>query len=82
MNQSQRAGANATNQHWPVALDEKLWFVAADEGKPVGPVSADQIARGILAGRVPRDAMVACQGDAEWRDVLDVREIVAALKAL
>ena len=58
------------------------WYVCVEDGAPVGPVSADQIARGILAGKVPRDAYVARAGDGGWREILDTREIVAALKAL
>jgi hypothetical protein len=55
------------------------WYVSAD-GKTVGPVSADQIARGIRAGLVPRDAQVAFVGDGNWKDILDVPEVIEALK--
>jgi hypothetical protein len=64
------------------AIRIREWYVWVDGGDAVGPVSADQIARGILVGKVPRDAQVARAGDYEWGDVLDSTAVVAALKAL
>jgi hypothetical protein len=62
---------------------ERRWYVVdASVGEPVGPVSVDQIARGIIHGSVPRDAYVACEGDPVWQEILDVPEVVAALKSL
>jgi hypothetical protein len=56
------------------------FYVWSESGEPVGPVSVDQIARGILAGRVPLQAFVTRPGETEWRKVLETREIVRALE--
>ena len=64
------------------ALIAPEWYVWVEEGDPVGPVSADQIARGIKAGRVPGDAQVARAGGTHWTEVLDSSAVVDALKAL
>ena len=59
-----------------------LWYVCVVDGEPVGPVSAHQIARAIVRGKVPRDASVARQGDVAWQELLDTPDIVFALKGL
>ncbi|MDB4996206.1 MAG: hypothetical protein JWM74_3638, partial [Myxococcaceae bacterium] len=56
------------------------FYVWSESGEPVGPVSVDQIARGILAGRVPLQAFVTRPGEPAWRKVLETREIVRALE--
>ncbi len=61
-------------------LNEQTWLVWVEGGDPVGPVSADQIARGIRAGKVPGDARVKREEDVFWSDVLDEPDIIAALK--
>jgi len=63
-------------------LAAPVWHVWVEGGEPVGPVSADQIARGIRAGKVPSDASVRHDTDTFWGDLLDVADIVAALKAV
>jgi hypothetical protein len=60
----------------------KDWYVYQGEGNPVGPLTADLIARGIIAGKVSREAFVACQGDAQWLGVMLTPEITQALEAL
>jgi hypothetical protein len=64
------------------AISLPEWYVWVEGGDAVGPVSANQIARGILAGKVPRDAQVARHGDDAWFEVLDSGAVVAALKSL
>ena len=66
----------------PGAIDIREWYVSVGYGDPVGPVSTELIARGIAAGKVPRTAYVARIGDSVWQDLLDVPEIVRALKTL
>lgn len=61
---------------------EPVWHVWTEGGDPIGPVSADQIARGVQAGKVPSHASVRHQSDTFWSDLLDVPAIVAALKAV
>jgi hypothetical protein len=63
-------------------LSERIWHVSVDGGAAVGPVSADQIARGIRAGKVPSHARVKRETDIFWTDAIDVVEVVAALKAV
>lgn len=63
-------------------LAERVWFVWAEGTEPVGPVSADQIARGIRAGRVPSDVSVRHESEIFWSDLIDQRVIVDALKAV
>lgn len=66
----------------PDRLRAPVWFVWIEGGDPVGPVSADQIARGIQAGKVPTHASVRQGADTFWGDVLDAPDIVSALKAV
>ena len=56
-----------------------VWVEGSD---PVGPVSADQIARGLRAGKVPSHASLQREGDLFAFDVLDEPEVIAALKQL
>jgi hypothetical protein len=63
-------------------LAERVWYVWVEGGEPTGPVSADQIARGIRAGRVPSEASVRHESEIFWSDLLDHRDIVDALKAV
>ena len=74
--------ADDTGPRAPVWMTMREWYVCEEDGPPLGPVSADQLARGIVAGKVPRDAFVACAGDEAWQDILDVPEVIAALKSL
>ncbi len=61
-------------------LLEPVWQVWIEGGEPVGPVSADQVARGLRAGKVPSDARIKREIDTFWSDLLDSEDIVAALK--
>lgn len=60
----------------------KGWFVHVAGTDPVGPVSANQVARGIKAGKIPAEASIQWQGDLWWKGVYDEPAIIAALKAL
>ena len=68
----------------PVAprLAAAVWHVWIEGGDAVGPVSADQIARGIRAGKVPSDASLRHESETFWTDLLDVPDIIAALKSV
>jgi hypothetical protein len=63
-------------------LHEQSWYVWIEGGDVVGPVSANQVARGIKAGRVPSDASVQRHGDVWWSGVLDAPDIIEALKEI
>jgi len=56
-----------------------VWVPGVDA---IGPVSADQIARGIRAGKVPPDASIQRVGDFFAQDLLEEPEVIEALKAL
>jgi hypothetical protein len=64
------------------ALNHAKWMVWVEGGEVVGPVSADQLARGIRAQRVPTDASVQLQGEVFWSGILDEPEVIEALKSL
>ena len=64
------------------ALAVAEWYVRVGEDEPVGPVSADQIARGVRAGKIPEDAEVARIGATYWEEVFESPAVIAALKAL
>jgi hypothetical protein len=61
-------------------LAAPVWHVSIEGGDPVGPVSADQIARGLRSGRVPARARVRHERDSSWSDLLDIRDVIAALE--
>lgn len=64
-------------------LSARDWYVYVEgTEEPVGPVSADQLARGIRAGKVPTDASVKRTHDVFWAGILDEPAIIEALKAL
>jgi hypothetical protein len=60
----------------------KGFFVHVEGTEPVGPVSANQVARGIKAGKIPAEASIQWQGDLWWKGVYDEPAVIAALKAL
>jgi hypothetical protein len=62
------------------SVEIREWYVCTRGGDPVGPVSTDLIARGIIAGKVPRSALVARVGDSVWQRALRVPEITTALE--
>lgn len=66
----------------PSPLDAAQWLVYVEGGEVVGPVSANQVARGIRAGRVPSDASIQAVGEVFWTGVLDEPAVIAALKSL
>lgn len=66
----------------PQEHQERVWEVWVEGGDPIGPVSADQIARGVRSGKVPSDASVKKVGDTFWGDLLDAPELLAALKSV
>jgi hypothetical protein len=70
------------NRALPRGIDIREWYVCTRGSEPVGPVSSELVARGIVAGKVPRDALLARVGDSVWQRVLRVPEITAALEAI
>jgi hypothetical protein len=70
----------ASDRPVPPALAARVWHVWVEGGEPVGPVSADQIARGLRAGKIPSDASVRHEDEPFWSDLFDNADVVAALK--
>jgi len=66
----------------PGPLEVAVWMVYVEGGEVVGPVSAQQIARGLRAGRVPTEASIQRNGEVFWVGLLDEPLIIAALKTL
>ena len=58
------------------------WYVACAGSKPVGPVDLDRVRRGILAERVPTDALVCRVGESQWQSLYDVPELADAIDEL
>src|SRR5437016_5551451 len=59
-----------------------IWHVWVEGTEPVGPVTADQIARGIKAGKIPSEASIRRDDDPFWSDLFDVPAVVSALKSV
>jgi len=58
------------------------WHVRHGDGDAVGPIGTDLVVRGLMAGRVPLDALVRREGDERWTPVARVAEFrEAALHA-
>jgi hypothetical protein len=75
--------APVSQVNWaPPSRLEKKWMVYVEGGEVVGPVSADQIARGIKAGVIPMEASVQAAGEVFWDGVLDNVAVISALKSL
>lgn len=63
-------------------LEVKQWMVHVEGGDPVGPVSLEQIARGVRARRIPPEASVQRVGEVFWSGVLDEPWVIHALKSV
>ncbi len=59
---------------------ESAWFVYNDNGDHVGPVGTALLVKGIVAGKVPRDALVRGPIEVKWRPWLEVAEISDAVE--
>ncbi len=59
---------------------ESAWFVYNDNGDPIGPVGTALLVKGIVAGKVPRDALVRGPTEVKWRPWLEVAEISDAVE--
>ena len=57
-----------------------LYYVYNADNNHIGPVSADLLARGVVAGKLPGDAFVAPVGANSWRPLSQVEEVAAALR--
>jgi hypothetical protein len=69
-----------SNRPVPPELAVPVWHVWVEGGEEVGPVSADQIARGLRAGKIPSEASIRHENEPFWSDLFDNADVVAALK--
>ncbi len=54
-------------------MSDDKWLVRINDANPVGPVTTDQLRRGVEAGKVPPEAVVQQVGSSEpWRPVSEV----------
>jgi hypothetical protein len=60
----------------------KDWYVFQADGNHIGPISTDLLARGVIAGKVQREAHVGARGDTQWYPLLSVPEIQQAIAGL
>jgi hypothetical protein len=65
----------------PTHLRVPQYFVFSADQQHVGPVTAEHIGRGVVAGKVPPDAFVAPVGAAEWVPLGSVPDINVAVNA-
>lgn len=56
------------------------FYVHSPQFQPAEPLTADHIARGIAAGKIPESALVAQVGATSWTAIESVDEIVEALR--
>lgn len=56
----------------------KTWYIAAD-GQQYAASSTEELLGWIREGRVPAEAMVWCEGMAEWAQVLSIAELASSL---
>lgn len=67
--------ASATSSHLLHVAPSPEWFVCLPGGQPVGPVSTDQLLKGLSSGSVPRSALVARSGDPQWTPVIGIQAL-------
>jgi hypothetical protein len=56
------------------------WHVRIAEADAIGPIGTDLVVRGVVAGRVPLDALVRRDGDARWIPIARVAEFREAVR--
>ena len=64
----------------PAAPVQNQFYVYSSDNNHVGPVNAELIARGVVAGRVPNDAYVAPLGSTSWVPMATIQEIADAVQ--
>ncbi|HEY8039617.1 MAG TPA: DUF4339 domain-containing protein [Polyangiaceae bacterium] len=58
------------------------WYVYQGDGRHIGPLSTDTLARAWLAGKVPQDSYIGAAGDTRWWPLGAVPEIMDAVRAI
>lgn len=57
------------------------WYVYGDGAAVVGPVTTEQVVRGLVSGKVPTDALVQPADGGVWKPILDIEEFDEAAQA-
>ena len=63
----------------PVARD---WYLYMADGRHLGPLSTDFLARGWLTGQIPPNMYVGTAGEPGWYPLAQIPEIMDAVRAL
>lgn len=64
----------------PTAPVQNQFYVFSADNNHVGPVNAELIARGVVAGRVSHDAFIAPTGSTNWVPIASIQEIADAIQ--
>lgn len=56
------------------------WYIATSGSEPIGPVSEELVIKGILAGKVPVEALVAQVGEEGWHPLVTVKAFAQAVR--
>lgn len=79
---AQQAPQSVPTVRTPGPLEMADWMVHVEGAQVYGPVSAQQIAHALRAGRLPTEASIQRNGEVFWVGLLDEPMIIAALKTL
>jgi GYF domain 2 len=58
------------------------WYVYQADGRHIGPLSTETLARAWLSGQVPQNVFVGALGDAQWWPLQGVPELLNAAKTI
>lgn len=70
---------NAIRPSDPKVPALQQYYVYSADNNHVGPVSAELIARGVVAGKVPEDAFIAPTGSSNWTPISHIAEVFGAV---
>lgn len=76
------ADASAVPPGAPPSLLWRDWYVYQADGRHIGPLSTDTLARAWLNRQVPQGACVGAAGDGRWWPVEAVTEVMEAARAI
>jgi hypothetical protein len=66
----------------PPALLWRDWYVYQPDGRHIGPLTTDTLARAWLNRQVPQGACVGAAGDGRWWPLEAVTEVMEAARAI
>jgi hypothetical protein len=66
----------------PSSPPPRDWWVYQPDGKHIGPLSTESLARACLEDKVPRNAYVGATGESSWWPLAPTIELLLAARAL